>query len=236
MSIVLTSLGRVDRAGYDAADIAAGEQMLSDLARTFGPKDLQVCATRFVDFLDPDGSRPQDELNFDRRHVSLVPSQDGSWSGELRLTGTLGCKLHALLSPLSKPWVNTAVGPNGEPIEVLDERTCWQRMHDALEDVCDRLLRTGGQPGSGGTPATVIVTVQAESLLARTGHAVASIGTLIPVARLVDIAAEAEIIPTALNRSGAVLSRGRSRRVASHAQTLALVARDGDCNFPGCSH
>jgi hypothetical protein len=236
VNIIVTGLGKVDRVGYDPADIAAGEQMLTDLAKTFGPKDLQMCTTRFVDCLDPDGSHPQDELNSDRRHMSLTPSRDGSWSGELRLTGTLGCKLHALLSPLAKPRVNTAVGPNGGPIEVLDERTYGQRLHDALEDLCDRLLRTGDQPASAGTPATVIVTIDAESLLARTGHGVASTGTLIPVARLLELAAEAEIIPTVLNRGGAVLSLGRSRRIASRAQTLALVARDGGCSFPGCSH
>ena len=37
-----------------------------------------------------------------------------------------------------------------------------------------------------------------------------------------------------LNASGAVLDLGRSRRIATHHQTLALTARDGGCSFPGC--
>ena len=48
------------------------------------------------------------------------------------------------------------------------------------------------------------------------------------------LATAAEIIPAVLNRSGAVLTLGRSRRIASRSQTLALAARDGGCSFPGC--
>jgi hypothetical protein len=33
-----------------------------------------------------------------------------------------------------------------------------------------------------------------------------------------------------------VLDLGRSRRIASRSQTLALIARDGGCSFPGCAH
>ena len=39
-----------------------------------------------------------------------------------------------------------------------------------------------------------------------------------------------------LNASGAVLSLGRTRRVASPNLTLALYARDRGCSFPGCQH
>ena len=39
-------------------------------------------------------------------------------------------------------------------------------MHDALHDVCARLLRTeNAVPDSGGTPATVIVTIDLDDLL-----------------------------------------------------------------------
>ena len=98
------------------------------------------------------------------------------------------------------------------------------------------LLRAGGLPDSGGTPATVIVTIDDDNLRNRTGHGVATDGTPIPAARLLELADQAEIIPAVLNRSGAVLSLGRSRRIATRSQTLALIARDAGCSFPGCSH
>jgi len=109
-------------------------------------------------------------------------------------------------------------------------------MHDALEDLCDRLLRGGELPESGGVPATVVVTIDEESLRTRTGHATTSDGVPVSVPQLLELADQAEIIPVVLNRSGAVLTLGRTRRIASRSQTLALVARDGGCSFPGCQH
>ena len=234
VDLVLTGLAKVDRPGYDPADIEAGEEMLTGLARTFGPRDLRVCVERFVEHLDPDGTVPDDQLNADRRDVRLSVRRDGSWSGELRLTGALGAKLSALLTPLAKPRVTVVDGPNGRLVEAVDERTHGQRMHDALEDLCDRLLRGGVTPEGGGVPATVIVTVDAQHLVERTGQAVATDGTRLTVPQLLQLATEAEVIPAVLNQAGAVLTLGRSRRIASRAQTLALVARDGGCSFPGC--
>lgn len=236
VNIVLTGLAKVDRPGYDPAQVAQGEETLTGWAATFGPTDLQVCTNRVVDHIDPDGSEPQDELNFDRRHVALTARGDGSWSGEWQLTGPLGCKLHALLTPLARPRPTLTVGPTGKSVELPDERSYGQRMHDALDDMCDRLLRAGNLPESGGTPATVIVTIDADSLAARTGHGIATDGTMISTAQLLELADQAEVIPTVLNSAGKVLNLGRSQRIASRAQTLALIARDGGCSFPGCAH
>ena len=57
-----------------------------------------------------------------------------------------------------------------------------------------------------------------------------------PTAKLLQLANNADIIPTVLTATGAVLDLGRSRRIASRPQTLALIARDGGCSFPGCAH
>jgi hypothetical protein len=48
------------------------------------------------------------------------------------------------------------------------------------------------------------------------------------------MANQADIVPAVLARTGAVLGLGRTRRIASPHQTLALYARDGGCSFPGC--
>jgi len=235
VGIVLVGLAKVDRSGYDPAEVTHGEQLLSRLATTLGPRDLQVCTDRFVECLDPDGSRPDETLNEDRRSVRLTARRGGSWVGELCLTGPVGAKLHALLTPLARPRVSRAVDPDGRPVEEPDLRNHGQRMHDALEGLCDRLLRAGGPPDTGGIPTTLLVTVDEESLRTRTGHATTSDGTPISIAALLELADQSEIIPAVLNRAGAVLSLGRTRRLASRSQTLALAARDGGCSFPGCS-
>lgn len=118
-------------------------------------------------------------------------------------------KLSVVLGPLAKPRVDTAADPDGQApsgLVCVDERSHGQRMHDALEDVCDRMLRSDALPDSGGTPATVIVTITADDLLARSGAGRTSDGAVLSMAQMLDLAAQADIIPAVLNRSGAVLS------------------------------
>ena len=59
-------------------------------------------------------------------------------------------------------------------MEEPDARTYGQRMHDALEQGCDRLLRgrSRRRRTPGGTPATVIITLDLTDLLDKTGYAV----------------------------------------------------------------
>ena len=147
----------------------------------------------------------------------------------------MGAQLSAVLSPLAKPRITTVTLEDGREVQQPDERTHGQRQHDALEDVCARLLRDGGLPASGGTPATVIITINADDQ-ARTGHGTSTDGTPIPVADLLRIANEADILPAVLSTSGVLLDLGRSRRVANQNQTMALILRDSGCSFRGCGH
>jgi hypothetical protein len=81
-------------------------------------------------------------------------------------------------------------------IQIPDERPYVQRLHDALEEACARLLKAGDQPSVGGVPASVIVTISIEELLAKTGLAETADGTQLTAEQLLRIADEAEIWPT----------------------------------------
>ena len=167
--------------GFDPDQVAWGEQQLAGWAAQFGPKDLRRLAERVVDDIDPDGTLPDDKLQADRRHVTLHPTRDGGYVGEFRLTGGAGVKLQAVLGPLAKQRVNVTGPGDGRRVEEPDDRTLGQRMHDALEQLCDRILRTDtAVPDAGGTPATVIITLDLADLADKTGYAVASDGTLVP--------------------------------------------------------
>jgi hypothetical protein len=227
VAIVDAALAKVDRRGFDPAAVDAGERLLAEHATELGPEDLRLAAAHVVEAIDPDGTLPNDQLNEDRRFFHLRPTKDGAWTGEFRLTGAAGTKLKTLLDPLCK----VRVDESGQ----LDTRTVGQRRHDALEDLTDRLLRAGDTPDTGGVPATVIVTINFDDLLARCGFGTTTDGTIIPTETLLEMADQAEIIPTVLNASGAVLTLGRTRRLASRNQTLALIARDLGCSFPGCA-
>ena len=60
-------------------------------------------------------------------------------------------------------------------------------------------------------------------------------GTPLPVATVRQMACDAEIIPVVLGGNGEVLDVGRARRLATHAQRVALKAMYGVCPEPGCA-
>ena len=145
VAIIERALDRVDRRGFDPADIAAGEALLTEHAAVFPPEDLRLLADQVVDAIDPDGTMPNEQLNEDRRFLHLRATRDGAYVGDFRLTGSLGAKLKTLLDPLAKPRIDPAGG--------VDGRTFGQRHHDALDDLCDRQLRAGDDARGRRCPA-----------------------------------------------------------------------------------
>jgi hypothetical protein len=233
--LVVRALAPLTRRGFDPEAIDAGEQLLARFATQFAPKELRRLAHQVVDRIDPDGTLPDEELQHDRRFFRLRPTSDGGYAGEFRLTGECGAKLQALLHPLAKPRINTVTTDDAKLIEEPDPRSHGQRMHDALRDVCERLLRTDNAvPDSGGTPATVIVNIDLQDLLAKSGYAITSDGTLIKTETALAAADQADIYWAFTESTGQILHLGRTKRIASRAQTIALYARDQGCSFPGC--
>ena len=234
LDICLRALDQVDHSGFAATDLEKADRLLAQFATTFAPKELRQLAQQVIDRIDPDGTRPQEDLNRNRRHLTLRPTRDGMYALEGRLTGAVGAKLNAVLGPLAKPRPETVVLEDGRAVEEPDPRHHTQRMHDALEEVCDRMLRAGTLPDTGGTPATVIITIPEHDLIARTRWGVTSDGTTLSADTVADLAAEADVYPTVVGSTGVVLQVGRTRRLATPGQTVALIARDGGCSFPGC--
>jgi Domain of unknown function (DUF222)/HNH endonuclease len=234
VDICVRALAGVDHRGFDPADLDLGDQLLAQYAQAFQPKELAELARRVVDAIDPDGTVPQEQVNAERRHFAFRKTRDGMYVCEGRLTGTVGAKLNAVLGPLAKPRMETVVLEDGREVEEPDPRHHGQRTHDALEEVCDRLLRSGTLPDSGGTPATVIVTIDEDDLQARRRWGVTSDGTILSADAVVDLGDEADVYPTVISSTGVVLQMGRTRRLATCGQTMALIARDGGCSFPGC--
>ncbi|GAA3561125.1 HNH endonuclease signature motif containing protein [Microlunatus spumicola] len=234
LDVCLRALAKVEHRGFDPADLEAADGLLAQFAAVFPPRELRTLAEQVVERIDPDGTRPQEDLNQDRRHLAFTRLRDGMWSVEGRLTGPVGAKLRAVLGPLAKPRLTTVVLDDGREVQQDDPRHHGQRTHDALEEVCDRLLRSGTLPDAGGTPSTVIVTIPEGDLVARRRWGVTSDGTVLSGGTVVDLTDEAEVYPTLVSPTGVVLQLGRSRRLATPGQTMALVARDGGCSFPGC--
>lgn len=224
---ILRGLTRLDKmADITSEQRSHAEQVLTAHAGLLPPVELGRLVERIRDHIDPDGILHDHEYHDATRRVEWHVTADGSLRVEGKLTPVAGQKLRAVLEPLSRL---------NDSTDLPDTRSLEQRRHDALETVLDRILRAGDVPSTGGTPATVAVTIDHDDLVNRIGHGRCVDGTTMPTATLLRMADEATIIPTVLSSSGAVLEQGRSNRLANLAQSWALFVRDGGCTFPGCS-
>jgi hypothetical protein len=213
--VVATALARLP---HDVQDDA--EQFLAARAHELEPGQLRIVAQRVVDTLDPDGRAPSEAEHQQRRTLWLEHRPDGSAELSGHLTPEAGVKLQTVLDALSAP----APAAGEEP----DARTAAQRRHDALIDVCDRLLRSGTLPDAGGTPTTLVLTTTSRATC--TDH-----GAIVDDALVRRLTDTAEIYRIDVDDLTGRLTLGHTRRLAQPAQRRALAVRDRGCSFPGCT-
>jgi hypothetical protein len=212
--------GTVGRCDFEAA-----ERQLVEAAGSLRPRELGQAGERILAHLDPDGTLNSDAEHQRHRNLTLASNSDGSYQLRGRLTPGCGALLQAWLSPHSAP-VPASDGAG-------DCRSHGQRMHDALHELAGMAVRRHELTGSGA-PAQVIITIPADQLAGRRGLVATSFGQLLTVDAALRLADEAGLTFLLQNAKGAVLAEGRSRRTASRAQTMALIARDRGCSFPDC--
>lgn len=97
----------------------------------------------------------------------------------------------------------------------------------------DAALRTPDQPSAGGTPTTLLLTMAWEDFRSEHGLGTYADGSPVSARTARQLADQADVALCFTNARGAVLDLYRTRRIATPAQTLALLARDGGCSFPG---
>ena len=191
VDVCVRAIASVDHRGFDPADLDTADELLAGFTPMFEPKRLRDVAQQIVDRIDPDGSVPQEQLNADRRHLAFRKLNDDMYEVEGRLTGSLGAKLAAVLGPLAKPRVEKVTLDDGRVVDQDDPRHHGQRTHDALEEVCDRLLRSGTLPDVGGIPTTLIITLTEADLHARRGSGTTSDGTRLSADAVIGLADQA---------------------------------------------
>ncbi len=203
--------------------------MLVEAARHEHPAALAKTAQLLLMRLDPDGSEPRDAELERKRAFAFSKFGDGSSTPHGHLTPDVTAALETILDALSAP----LPAADGMP----DERTPAQRRHDALGEAAMRLLRSDcsdALPAAGGVPVTMLATITLQELIDKAGVATTAHGEPWSVQQLLTIACEAQGVPVIFNDAGGILAFGRTRRLASKGQRLALVARDGACCLPNC--
>ncbi|HEY0642660.1 MAG TPA: DUF222 domain-containing protein, partial [Nocardioides sp.] len=89
-------------------------------------------------------------------------------------------------------------------------------------------------PSAGGVPATVVVSMELETLRGGLKAASLDTGDRISAGEARRLACRAGIIPLVLGGPSVALDVGRKSRFHSEAQRIAMGVRDGGCRAAGC--
>jgi hypothetical protein len=108
---------------------------------------------------------------------------------------------------------------------------------DALTRIAESFLAHGDAPGGGGDRHQIVVHLDQDPL-ATDGTLAATLddGTRVSAETFRRIACDAGLVPLLHGPQGQVIDAGRRTRTISPALRRALWARDGGCQFPGCTH
>ncbi|WP_414538676.1 DUF222 domain-containing protein [Gordonia alkanivorans] len=172
-----------------------------------------------------------------------------------KLTATLDPKTRAMLDVVLAVWAAPGMNnpddpesPAGDPGNAdpdalaaaaeRDDRSAEKRNHDAFSALLRLVLDSGALGRSHhGLPPQVIVTITESALRERAGApARTATGALLPIKDAVELAAESQqYLEVFRDHTSEVLYLGRAKRLASRAQRIAAVGRDGGCTCPRCT-
>ncbi|MDT0183686.1 DUF222 domain-containing protein [Microbacterium sp. ARD31] len=161
---------------------------------------------------------------------TMVDDGHGRCHGRFTLPSHIGAMLKRHLLALANPARHTEA-------ELRDETGGWKplrrRLGEALIEYVER-YPSDATPQTAGVSATVVITMTLEQLLGEHATALLDDGTRMSAGQARRLACEAGIIPAVLDGEGQVLDLGRTRRLFTKAQRIALGLRDRGCTARGC--
>ena len=231
----------------DFVDPTTAAQFEADLARLatgVGPKELTDAAALTLFLLDQDGPEPDDGERARKRGLSAGPQRrDGMIPVKGELTPEAWATWEAIFAKYAAPGMCNPADDtpctSGTPTQAQiddDHRTRDQRQHDALIAVGRIALMSGELGHLNGLPVSIIIRTTLQDLESRAGIGVSGAGTVLPIADVLRLAAHAHHYLAVFDRAtGSALNLFRARRVATPAQRIMLIARDGGCTKPCCT-
>jgi hypothetical protein len=168
-----------------------------------------------------------------RTVLELREDHDGTCHGRFRIPTLHGQMLRKMILALSSPArpTNTGAGA-GIDADLPTPVRHGLALCQLLEAIPAKSL-----PQTGGCGATIVVTMTHQQLLAdleAAGIATLDTGGEISAAEARRMACAAGIIPVVLGGRSEVLDVGRTRRLFTRAQRVALALRDRGCTATGC--
>lgn len=227
------------------------------------PEDLRVRAQVILQYLDPDGAEPAEDIAMRARGVVLARAKDGV----IPIRGALLPEVAGQLQRIWDAYLNPKVEgppvpgvhfvpsadlddasagdlplspeddalPSGDAGGMVDGRTRAQKQHDALAAALGIAARHDDMPRLGGGAPTLVVTVAAEDFARGRGWAqVEGVGTPVSTRVAVHTACGGTVQRVVFGAGGRIIGLGSSERIFTTAQRRAICARDRECLIPGC--
>ncbi|WP_319454412.1 MULTISPECIES: HNH endonuclease signature motif containing protein [unclassified Mycobacterium] len=228
-------------------DAPTREQIETDLVRLavgVGPAELKKAADRVLFLLDQDGPEPDDTERARKRGFKVGPQgRDGLRQVTGNLTPEAWATYEAIFAKSAAPGMCNPEDPqpcvSGTPSQQqidTDHRTREQRQHDALVAVGRNALESGELGQHNGLPTSIIIRTTLQDLESRAGVGVTGGGTMLPIGDVIRLASHAHhwlaVFDGATEQA---LNLFRAKRVASPAQRIMLIGRDGGCTKPCCA-
>ncbi|WP_082022620.1 DUF222 domain-containing protein [Mycolicibacterium setense] len=228
-------------------DQTTREQFEADLvgvAVGVGPKELKETAELRLFLLDQDGPEPDDIERARKRGVTVSKQgRDAMTALTANMTPEAAAVFEVLFAKFAAPGMcnpdDDEPCTSGTPSQAQidhDHRGLAQRQHDALLVIGRIVLMSGDLGQLNGLPVSVIIRTTLQDLESRAGIGVSGGGIKIPIKDVIRMGAHAHHHLAVFDEAtGAAVNYFRARRIASPAQRIMLIARDGGCTKPCCT-
>lgn len=216
----------------------AAESVLVGLAEAHDARDLRQIGKRILDVVAPEVGESHEAavLEAEERRaaatveVTMSDDGEGRWRGSFVLPSHIGKMLKRHLLALANPARHTEAELREES---GDFKPLRRRLGEALVEYVER-YPADATPQTAGVNATVTVTMTLAELTAEHATALLDDGTRMTAGQARRLACEAGIIPVVLGTESQPLDLGRTRRLFTKPQRIALGLRDRGCTARGC--
>lgn len=209
-------------------------EFLLDKATEHDAKALRILGRRLLEVIDPVAADAEEarRLAAEERDAKAVASFTMSDDGHGTCHGRFTIpSLHAAM--LRKHLLARAAAARTESDGGSGGRFSRHQLGLAFMDYLETRAE-GTAPAAGGVAATVVVTMELDTLLGGLKAASLDTGGRISAGEARRLACRAQIIPIVLGGASVVLDAGRKRRFHSETQRIAMGVHDGGWSAAGC--
>ena len=223
-----------------AADLLAECQRLLERVGITSLDELRREARTARDRLDEAGIARREKQRRDNRYLKRWVRDDGMYQGAFLLDPEAGLHLFTALDAIIAPrrgvrFVDAETAARAESV-TRDPRTNDQLLADALTDMVRLAVDT--DPGTlfGMRRPAVRVVVTEDTLNHTGGHGYLE-GDTQPISResIDRFVCDTGTIGIKFDRTHNIIDLGRTQRLFTEPQRLAIAVRDGGCIFPNCT-